>query len=67
MMSEIKSFNKCLILVSSVLNKRQRTLKGQSKKDNPEKLATQGTQDEDKQNTTQYMLDTTIDKSTQIT
>jgi len=30
--------------------------------DNPEKLATQGTQDEDKQNknTTQYVLDTTI-------
>ena len=53
MMSEIKSFNKCLVLVSSVLNKRQRTLKGQLKKNNPEKLATQGTQDEDKQNTTQ--------------
>ena len=31
--------------------------------DNPEKLATQGTQDEEKQNknTTQYVLDTTID------
>jgi hypothetical protein len=30
--------------------------------DNPEKLATYGTQDEEKQikNTTQYMLDTTI-------
>ena len=30
--------------------------------DNPEKLATQGTQDEDKQNknTAQYVLDTTI-------
>ena len=30
--------------------------------DNPEKLTTQGTQDEDKQkeNTTQYVLDTTI-------
>ena len=38
--------------------------------DNPEKLATQGTQDEDKQNkfnTTQYALDTTIRKQTQIT
>ena len=67
MMSEIKSFNKCLVLVSSVLDQRQRTPKGQSKRDNPEKLATQGTQDEDKQNITQYMLDTTIDKSTQIT
>ena len=32
------------------LKKRQRIPKGQSKKDNPEKLATQGTQDEDKQN-----------------
>jgi hypothetical protein len=37
--------------------------------DNPEKLATKGTQDEDKQNknTTQYVLETTIGKQTQIT
>ncbi len=37
--------------------------------DNPEKLATQGTQDEDKQNknTTQYVLDTTTRKQIQIT
>ena len=37
--------------------------------DNPEKLATQGTQDEDKQNknTTQHVLDTTTRKQTQIT
>ena len=37
--------------------------------DNPKKLATQGTQDEEKQNknTTQYELDTTIRKQTQIT
>ena len=38
--------------------------------DNPETLATLGTQDEDKQNiktTTQYVLDTTIRKQTQIT
>ena len=36
---------------------------------NPEKLATQGTQDEEKQskNTTQYVLDTTMRKQTQIT
>jgi len=36
--------------------------------DNPEKLATLGTQDEDKQNknTTQYVLDTTVHKQTQI-
>ena len=31
-------------------NKRQRIPKEQSKMNNPEKLATQGTQDEDKQN-----------------
>ena len=36
--------------------------------DNPEKLATEGTQDGDKQskNTTQYVLDTTIHKQRQI-
>ena len=33
-----------------VINKRTRIPKGQSKQDNPEKLATQCTQDEDKQN-----------------
>ena len=50
-------------------NKRQRIPKGQSKMDNPQKLAKQGTQDEEKQNknTTQYVLDTTIRKQTQIT
>jgi hypothetical protein len=37
--------------------------------ENPEKLATFGTQDEEKQNknTTQCVLDTTIHKHTQIT
>jgi hypothetical protein len=37
--------------------------------DNPEKLATYGTQDEEKQNknTTQQVLDTTIRTETQIT
>jgi hypothetical protein len=36
--------------------------------DNPDKLATYGTQDEDKQtkNTTQYVFETTIHKQTQI-
>ena len=36
--------------------------------DNPEKLTTQGTQGEEKQNknTTKYVLDTTIPKQTQI-
>ena len=37
--------------------------------DNPEQQTTQGTQDEEKQNKniTQYALDTTIHKQTQIT
>ena len=37
--------------------------------DNPQKLATQGTQDEEKQNknTIQYVLDTTVCNQTQIT
>ena len=49
-----------------VLYKRQRIPKGQSKMDNSEKLATQGTQYEEK-NTTQHVLDTTIGKQTQTT
>ena len=50
------------------VNKRQRIPKGQSKKDNLEKLATQGTQDiENKTNTTKYVLDTSMRKQTQIT
>ena len=38
-------------------------------KNNPEKLVTQGRQEEEKQskNTTQYVLDTTIRKQTKIT
>ena len=50
-------------------NKGQRKPKGQSKMDNPEKSATQGTEDEDKQNknTTQYVLDKTIRMQTQTT
>jgi len=35
--------------------------------DNPEKMATEDTQDDDKQNKTQYVLNTTIRKQTQIT
>ena len=42
------------------INKCYRIPKGQKKIENPEKLATQGTQDEDKQNKITYMLDTTI-------
>ena len=40
--------------------------KVQSKMDNPEKLATQGTEDEEKNNTTQHVLETTMRKQTQI-
>ena len=59
--SNISQFN--------TLTKRQRISKGKSTKENQEKLATQSTQDEDKQNknTTQYMLDTTLLKQTKIT
>ena len=47
----------------------KRIPKGRSKNDNPEKLATQGTQDEDKQskNATQYVLDTTMRMQPEIT
>ena len=48
------------------VNKRQRIPKGQSKKDNLEKLTIQGTQDiENKTNTTKYVLDTSMRKQTQ--
>jgi len=41
---------------------------GQSIMDNPETLATYGTKDEEKQNkNTQYVLDITMRKQTQIT
>jgi hypothetical protein len=44
-------------------------LRANQKKENPEKLTTYGTQDEDKLNktSTQYVLDTTMRKQTQIT
>ena len=47
-------------------NKHYRIPKGQSKKDNPEKLAPQCTQGKAKQNknTTQYVLDTTTHANT---
>jgi len=50
-------------------HKRQRIPKGLSKMDDIKKLATLGTQEEEKQrkNTTQYALDTAIRKQTQIT
>ena len=50
------------------VNKPWRIQKRQSKMDNSEKLATLGTQTADNQskNTTEYVLDTTIHKETQI-
>ena len=51
-------------------NKRQRIPKGQSKMDNPENLASQGTQEEEEKNkakTQHNMLDITIHKQIQIT
>ena len=64
----IQDENKSNDVTKIYRNKRQRIAKGQSKIDNPEKLATQGTQNEDKQNenTTQYVLETTMRKQTQI-
>jgi hypothetical protein len=58
-----------LKIITKTINTRKRIPKGQSKMDNPEKLAIQATQDEQKQNknTTQYVLDTTIRKQTQTT
>ena len=47
------------------MNKRQRIPKGQSKMADPEKLAINGTQDEDKHK--KNVLDITIRNQTQIT
>ena len=47
------------------IDKRQRISKGKSKNKNPEKLATY--EDKQRKNTTQYVLDTTMLKYTQIT
>jgi hypothetical protein len=53
---------------SHVSNRHQRIPKGQSKINNPEKLPTNVTQDEEKQskNTTKYALDITMRKQTRI-
>ena len=50
-------------------NPEKLATQGTQYEDNPEKLATQGTQYEEKhsKNTTQYVLDTTTHKQTQIT
>jgi hypothetical protein len=68
-MSNLYWETRCYIEVNVSVNKHQRIPKRQSNMDNPEKLATYGTQDEEKENknTTQYMLDTTMRKQTQIT
>jgi len=50
-----------------IINKRQRIPKGVIKMDNPEKLANIGYTRRKKKNTTQYVLDSTIRKQTQIT
>ena len=67
-MGVFKLFLKHTIIIQW-LYKHWRISKGQSQIDNPEKLATVGTQDEDKQtkSTTQYVLDTTMRKQLQIT
>ena len=44
-------FDRRFLLQTNRLNKRERISKGQSKNDNPEKLVTQDTQDEEKHNT----------------
>ena len=44
------------------MNKRQRIPKGQSKRDNPEKLGTYGTQEKQNKHSTHYVWDTTVRK-----
>ena len=58
-----------VVLNCQTTNKRLRKPKGQSKMDNPEKLATKRRQEEEKQSkdATQYVLDTTIRKQAQTT
>ena len=48
-----------LYIVFRSINKHQRIPKEQSKMNNPEKLATQGTQDRENKDTPQYVLDIT--------
>ena len=48
--AEINNGYKCAGIQHYLIDKGQRIPKGQSKMDNPEKLAAQGTLDEDKQN-----------------
>ena len=64
-LNRLSYFNMLLYVIFDLytVNKRYKIPKGQSKKDNREKLATQNTQDEEKQ----YVLDTNIRKQTQIT
>ena len=55
-----------LLIEKHNLNKRQKTPKGQSKMENPDKPATQDV-DKLNKNTIQYLLVTTLHKQTQIT
>ena len=66
--AEINNGYKCAGIQHYLIDKSQRIPKGQSKMNNSEKLATQGTLDKDKQNknTTEYVLDITTRKQTQI-
>ena len=58
-----------IVTMSQIQYTLQNTEGAIKKNNNPEKLATQGTQDEEKQNknTTQYVLGTIMHKQTQIT
>ena len=58
-------FLKLIKYIKCVVNNGQKLSKGKSKMDNPEKLATQDTQNEEKQNknTTQYVFCPWIDMS----
>ena len=62
------NFVRLMHFQNNLHNKRQRTPKGQSKMENLEKLATYDTQDEETQNknTTQYVMETTMGKQSQI-
>ena len=68
LVNQYLQYESCYIKsVISYLNKRLRIPKGKWKMDNPGKLATLGTQDEEKQNknTIQYALDATTRNQTQ--
>jgi hypothetical protein len=64
---ELWFFNTAFLNISVIVNKRQRIPMGQSKIDNPEKLAIYRLRKtKQKKNTTQYVLDTNIHKQTKV-